>query len=93
MDIKKDELTNVILDKTTYMSGYFSGVSSVLRSSGNVDPLALSADFASLQKDMKLLQDSILKLIDLIDGDEEITNEEIPEEDLGDFPDFDSDEL
>lgn len=80
----KEELINVILDKTTYMTGYFSGVSSVLRSSGNVDPLALSADFASLAKDMQLIQDSVIKLIESEDAEEE------PETDnqIDDFEDF-----
>lgn len=75
----KEELINVILDKTTYMTGYFSGVSSVLRSSGNVDPLALSGDFASLSKDMQLLQDSIIKLIEFEETDD-TTSEEFLEE-------------
>lgn len=63
-----EDLVNVILDKITYMTGYFTGVSNVLRSSGNIDPLALSSDFASMQKDMLLLKDSLVTL--LLDEDD-----------------------
>ena len=63
-----EDLVNVILDKITYMTGYFTGVSNVLRSSSNIDPLALSGDFASMQKDMMLLKDSLVTL--LLDEDD-----------------------
>lgn len=63
-----EDLVNVILDKITYMTGYFTGVSNVLRSSGNIDPLALSSDFASMQKDMLLLKGSLVTL--LLDEDD-----------------------
>ena len=77
-----EDLINTILDKTTYMVGYFSGVSNVLRSSGNVDPIALSADFASLQKDMQLLQNSIIALVDSYENPEGNTEEDIEDIDI-----------
>lgn len=48
-----------IIDKIIYLTGYFRGISNVLRSSGQVDPLSLSADFESISRDMALLQSSI----------------------------------
>lgn len=64
-----------LLDKIIFLTGYFKGIANVLRSSGNVDPLALSADFESISKDMALIQDTLIKL--LYKEDEE----EIPQED------------
>lgn len=58
-----------MIDKIIFLTGYFKGIANVLRSSGNVDPLALSADFESISRDMALIQDSLLSL--LYDEDEE----------------------
>lgn len=58
-----------MIDKIIFLTGYFKGIANVLRSSGNVDPLALSADFESISRDMALIQDSLLNL--LYDEDEE----------------------
>ena len=58
-----------MIDKIIFLTGYFKGIANVLRSSGNVDPLALSADFESISRDMLLIQDSLLSL--LYDEDEE----------------------
>ena len=58
-----------MIDKIIFLTGYFKGIANVLRSSGNVDPLALSADFESISRDMTLTQDSLLSL--LYDEDEE----------------------
>ena len=58
-----------MIDKIIFLTGYFKGIANVLRSSGNVDPLALSADFESISRDMALIEDSLLSL--LYDEDEE----------------------
>ena len=52
-----------MIDKIIFLTGYFKGIANVLRSSGNVDPLALSADFESISRDMALIQDSLLSLL------------------------------
>lgn len=62
-----------LLDKIIYLTGYFKGIANVLRSSGNVDPLALSADFESISRDMALIQNS---LINILYPEEETTSEE-----------------
>lgn len=51
-----------LIDKIIYLTGYFKGISNVLRSSGNVDPLSLSADFESISKDMLLVQSTLIEL-------------------------------
>lgn len=48
-----------IIDKIIYLTGYFRGISNVLRSSGNVDPLTLSGDFESIARDMSMLETSL----------------------------------
>ena len=60
-----------MIDKIIFLTGYFKGIANVLRSSGNVDPLALSADFESISRDMALIQDSLLSLLYDEDEDEE----------------------
>ena len=73
MPNKNEQNSNVnkeqMIDKIIFLTGYFKGIANVLRSSGNVDPLALSADFESISRDMALIQDSLLSL--LYDEDEE----------------------
>lgn len=58
------ELQNKLFDKIIYLTGYFKGIANVLRSSGNVDPLALSSDFESISKDMQLIQDTLMELLE-----------------------------
>lgn len=60
-----------VIDKIIYLTGYFRGISNVLRSSGNVDPLALSSDFESIARDMALLQDSLEQMLFPEDDEEE----------------------
>lgn len=63
-----------LFDKIIYLTGYFKGIANVLRSSGNVDPLALSADFESISRDMALIQNSLVNI--LYPPDEEENNSE-----------------
>lgn len=63
-----------LFDKIIYLTGYFKGIANVLRSSGNVDPLALSADFESISRDMALIQNSLVNI--LYPEEEETTSEE-----------------
>lgn len=58
----QEELISEILDKITYLTGYFKGIANVLRASGNVDPLTLSGDFESISKDMLLIQNHLIEL-------------------------------
>jgi hypothetical protein len=67
-----------LFDKIIYLTGYFKGIANVLRSSGNVDPLALSADFESISRDMALIQNSLVNI--LYPEEEETTSEETEKE-------------
>lgn len=60
-----------VIDKIIYLTGYFRGISNVLRSSGNVDPLTLSGDFESIARDMAMLQSSIEDILFPSDSIEE----------------------
>lgn len=62
METKEDKKT-ALIDKIIYLTGYFKGIANVLRSSGNVDPLSLSADYESISKDMLLVQNYIIELL------------------------------
>ena len=67
-----------LFDKIIYLTGYFKGIANVLRSSGNVDPLALSADFESISRDMALIQNSLVNI--LYPEEEETTSEKTEKE-------------
>ena len=70
--MEKDQL----IDKIIFLTGYFKGIANVLRSSGNVDPLALSADFESISRDMALIQDTLLKILYEKEESEEADSED-----------------
>ena len=50
-----------IIDKLQYWEGYLRGCSTILRSAGTVDPLALSGDFEDCSRDMALIKQSIIE--------------------------------
>ena len=62
-----------ILDKLQYWEGYLRGCSTILRSAGTVDPLALSGDFEDCSRDMAVIKQS---LIDVFFSDDEEDTEE-----------------
>ena len=62
-----------ILDKLQYWEGYLRGCSTILRSAGAVDPLALSGDFEDCSRDMAVIRQS---LVDVFFSDDEEDTEE-----------------
>ena len=62
-----------ILDKLQYWEGYLRGCSTILRSAGTVDPLALSGDFEDCSRDMAVIKQS---LVDVFFSDDEEDTEE-----------------
>jgi hypothetical protein len=62
-----------ILDKLQYWEGYLRGCSTILRSAGTVDPLALSGDFEDCSRDMAVIRQS---LVDVFFSDDEEDTEE-----------------
>lgn len=75
--MEKEELINLILDKLTFTTGFSKGISCVLRSSGQLDPLSLSADFESLAKDILLIQDSFINLVEKLEEENLEEDEEL----------------
>ena len=54
----------VLLEKITYWLGYFKGASNVLRSAGDIDPLALSGDFEDVKRDLGIIKQGLQELFE-----------------------------
>lgn len=52
----------VLLEKITYWLGYFKGASNILRSAGDIDPLALSGDFEDVKRDLGIIRQGMEEL-------------------------------
>ena len=65
-----------ILDKLQYWEGYLRGCSTILRSAGTVDPLALSGDFEDCSRDMAVIKQSLLSFLFPDDEEGKENNEE-----------------